>query len=253
MLKRLASFAALGILVFPFLGWAEPEVFEASGRNAADIQATVDAFRTALGNLNPNQPQTFPDGRREINWDGVPDAFSAPNPFPPNFFNVNSPRGVVFFTPGTGFQVSADNDNPTNTPVEFGNFRPVVANHMATFSPQRLFTALNSTITEVLFFAAGTTQQATTNGFGVVFTDVDQVGSTRIEYFDIQGTLLFRQDVLPGPVNRESLSFLGVKFDTANVYLVRITSGSRTLEQRGLNNDNVTMDDFIYGEPQPLP
>lgn len=253
MLQRLVSFATASLLALPLLSWAAgPEVFEASGNNAAGIQAEVDAFRNALGTLNPNVAGSQPGGRREINWDGVPDNFAAPNPFPPNFFNVNSPRGVVFFTPGTGFQVSADSDNPTDTPVEFGNIRPIIATHAATFSPERLFTALNSTITEVLFFEPGAPRPATTNGFGVVFTDVDKAGSTKIEYFDIQGTLLYSKDVLPGTANRGSLSFLGVTFDTANVYLVRITSGSRTLEQGGINNDIVVMDDFIYGEPQPI-
>ena len=39
-------------------------------------------------------------GGWEINWDGVPDALASPNSFPANFFNVNSPRGTVFSTPG---------------------------------------------------------------------------------------------------------------------------------------------------------
>src|SRR5438034_2159597 len=93
--------------------------FSASGANATDIQATVDSFRTASGALNPNVVGSLGTGRREINWDGVPDALSASNNLPANFFNVNSPRGVVFSTPGTGFQVSAN--AATATPVEFGN------------------------------------------------------------------------------------------------------------------------------------
>jgi hypothetical protein len=56
---------------------------------------------------------------------------------------------------------------------------------------------------------------------------------------------------LPGPTNRGSLSFLGVGFDTASVFLVRITSGNRILSTP--NRDVVVMDDFIYGEPQALP
>jgi hypothetical protein len=56
---------------------------------------------------------------------------------------------------------------------------------------------------------------------------------------------------LPGPTNRGSLSFLGVGFDTASVFFVRITSGDRIL--RTPNRDVVVMDDFIYGEPQLLP
>src|SRR5215510_7611131 len=74
--------------------------FSASGANPAAILATVDSYRAALGTLNPNVAGSFGTGRREINWDGVPDGFSAPNNLPANFFNANSPRGAVFFTPG---------------------------------------------------------------------------------------------------------------------------------------------------------
>ncbi len=193
----------------------------------------------------------FPTGRREINWDGVPDAFSAPNLLPANFFNNNSPRGVVFFTPGTGFQVSANLINPTNTPVRFGNIFPIYPALFSTFSPQRLFSALNSNITENLFFIPGTTQSATVKGFGAVFTDVNADNSTKIEYFDVAGNLLLSRNVLAGPTHRGGLSFLGVGFDTASVFLVRITSGNRILEVP--NHDVVVMDDFIYGEPQALP
>src|SRR4051794_23156717 len=76
-------------------------VTSATGANAAAIQTSVDAFRSSLGTLNPNVAGSFGSGRREINWDGVPDNFAAPNNLPANFFNVNSPRGVVFSTPGT--------------------------------------------------------------------------------------------------------------------------------------------------------
>src|SRR6266545_2437352 len=119
-------------------------VQQAAGTSAAAIQSAVDAYRADLGTLNPNVPGSFGSGRREINWDGVPDAFAAPNNMPANFFNSNSPRGAVFFTPGSGFQVSADSDNPTNTPVEFENLRHDASKKFRTFSPQRLFTALDS-------------------------------------------------------------------------------------------------------------
>jgi hypothetical protein len=236
--------------------YADPQVFAASGATPADIQTTVDAFRSFLGNPNNIAGPPSATGHREINWDAVPDAFSAPNLLPANFFNKNSPRGIVFFTPGTGFEVSANLVNTTNTPVRFGNINPVYPAIFSAFSPQKLFTALNSTITENLFFVpsgipgVNSTQSATVKGFGAVFTDVNAAHSTKIEYLDVNGNLLFSRDVLPAPNHRGGLSFLAVGFDTANVFMVRITSGDRILKAPNL--DVVVMDDFIYGEPQTL-
>ena len=266
MKKHCLSLAIAGfsltLILNPGTASADLHVFEASGATPADIQSTVNAFRNHLGHNN-GIGGTFIGGRREINWDGVPDQFAAPNLMPANFFNSNSPRGVVFFTPGTGFEVSANSINPTNTPVRFGNIRANFPNIFSTFSPQKLFTALDSNVTEALFFVPGTTQSARVRGFGVVFTDVNSNSSTTIEYFDVNGNLLFSRDVLPGP-NRGSLSFLGVIFSSPDVFLVRITSGNSILKTPAaiigndfaaadLTQDAVVMDDFIYGEPRDLP
>lgn len=89
----LFSLSGLALLFLAAVVFSAPVVRQGSGANAAAIQATVDQFRADLGGaLNPNNGQSFPTGRREINWDGVPDQFSSPNFLPPNFFNVNSPR-----------------------------------------------------------------------------------------------------------------------------------------------------------------
>jgi hypothetical protein len=252
MLKSAAIALAALVLSSAAPVLAAPVVFEASGESPADIQAAVDNFRDFLGPKNPNVIGSFPSGRREINWDAVPDAFAAPNNMPANFFNANSPRGAVFFTPGTGFQISADSDNPTNTPVRFGNLHPVFPLLFSVFSPERLFTALGSNLTETTFFVPGSSTAATVSGFGAVFTDVNRADSTKIEYLDAAGTVLFSRNVLPGTTPRGSLSFLGVAFDAGErVFLVRITSGNRVL--RTPARDVVVMDDFIYGEPQALP
>ena len=164
-------------------------------------------------------------------------------------FNANSPRGVVFFTPGSGFQVSA---NLGVAPIEFDNLRPDASRKFTTFSPQRLFTALASPITEILFFVPGTAQAATSTGFGAVFTDVDRDDSTKIEYFDVNGALLASEFVQRAHGN-ETLSFLGVSFTNPDVFLVRITSGGVRLgEKKHGGKDLVVMDDFIYGEPVSL-
>jgi len=208
-------------VAWPAITFAAPVVFEAAGSAPADIQDAVDDFRNFLGD-NHGVGGTFPDGRREINWDGVPDAVAAPNNLPANFFNVNSPRGVVLFTPGSGFQVSG---NLGVAPIEFDNLRPDASRKFTTFSPQRLFTALASPITEILFFIPGTVRSATSKGFGAVFTHVNRDDSTKIEYFDVNGSLLFSGFAPPAKGNK-TLSFLGVAFDAGEaVFLVRITSG----------------------------
>jgi hypothetical protein len=160
---------------------------------------------------------------------------------------VNSPRGAVFATGGSGFQVSA---NAGVAPIEFDNINPTYSSLFTIFSPQRLFTALDSKRLTVQFFVPGSTTPATTSGFGAVFTDVDRPG-TRIAYFDATGRRLARFDVPISP-GSETLSFLGVRFLEDRVAMVRITSGSTRLgenERRG--RDLVVMDDFIYGEPTP--
>ena len=96
-----ALFRLFGILVLGFAAVPSQAqtIFSASGPDPASVQPTVDAFRAGLGTLNPNVAGSLGIGRREINWDGVPDGLSAPNNLPADFFNVNSPRGVVFSTP----------------------------------------------------------------------------------------------------------------------------------------------------------
>ena len=230
---------------------AAPIVTSVGGSNAASIQPSVDAFRTSLGTLNANVAGSLGSGRREINWDGVPDARSAPNNLPANFFNVNSPRGVVFSGPGIGFEVSAT--AASGTPIEFGDINPAYPTLFTTFSPQRLFTALGSTITDVLFFVPSSNTPALSQGFGAVFTDVDLANTTSLQFFDSNNASLGTFFVPPDIVADEGLSFLGVLFTEGSVISrVRITSGNAALGANQLessNNDLVVMDDFIYGEP----
>jgi hypothetical protein len=192
--------------------------------------------------------------RREINWDGVPDAFSAPNNMPADFFNVNSPRGAVFSTPGTGFQVSA---NAGIAPIQFDNIDPTYSQTFEPFSPQRLFTSLGSNVMDVDFFVPGTTNPATTNGFGAIFSDVDLANTTSIELFDTSSNSLGTFFV-PATTGSETFSFLGISFVDSVIAHVRITSGNFPVgtgvtDQNGDLRDVVTMDDFLYSEPRSIP
>lgn len=218
-------------------------VQQAAGTSVAAIQSAVDAYRNDLGTLNA---APAPTGRREIAWDGVPDAQAAPNLLPPDFFNVTAPRGVVFSTTrGSRFQVSA---NAGVAPVEFDNLNPTYSSLFTTFSPQRLFTPLDTNVFTIRFFVPGTQTPATSTGFGAVFTDVDRPG-TKITYIDAKNRVLgtFPVPVSPGS---ETLSFLGVRFLNARVAKVRVTSGNvKPGSPETRSRDAVVMDDFIFGEP----
>jgi hypothetical protein len=247
---RVLGAIAIGVAAAATPAIANAQLIRSATGSAVDILATVNLFRSDIGGgFIAGANGSFGGVRREINWDGVPDAFAAPNTLPADFFNVNSPRGVVFSTPGTGFQVSADAVNPTATPVEFGNIDASHPAFFATFTPERLFTALGSTITDVSFFLPGTATASTTTAFGVVFTDVDQAGSTSLQFFDALSNSL-GIFFAPALNANETFSFLGVSLAPGQVASrVRITSGNQVLALGNTANDLVVMDDFIYAEP----
>ncbi len=241
----LASTAAIGLHPAAAL----PLTFSASGSNPASIQATVDAYRADLGTLNANVAGSFGGGRREINWDGVPDVFSAPNQLPANFFNVNSPRGVVFSSGGGGFAVSST--VASGVPVRFGDLDPSYTAQFQTFSAQRLFTPLTTNVYDVTFFVPGTTTPALTRGFGAVFADVDLPNVSSIAFFNVNNVLLDTVFVPAGPDG--GLSFLGADYGASVVSRVRVTSGNAALGSIERANDLVVLDDFIFAEPVPEP
>ncbi len=244
------------------IGVAAPVVRQGSGLNAAAIQAIVDQFRADLGGANNGVGGSFATGRREINWDGVPDAFAAPNFLPGNFFNSNSPRGAVFQTvledagsAFNGFIVSAT--AASGTAVRFGDINPTYTSNFITFSSQRLFTPRGAHALLVKFFQPGSTTPAAVKGFGVVFTDVDSstgAGRSIVYAYAPDGSQLAAASA---PVFSGGLSFVGISFNAGErIGHVIIKSGTHALTAS--NNDGVggvdvvAMDDFIYGEPQPL-
>jgi hypothetical protein len=215
-----------------------------------DITLAVNRYRALLGTLNPNVAGEQPGGRREINWDGVPAGFTNNDLFPGNFFNVNSPRGVVFTTPGTAFRIS---DNG------YADVNAAYAGEFNVFSAPKLFATRGSTITDVRFFVAGSNTPALVRGFGAVFADVGLATSTTIEYFDAAGNLLATARA-PMRSDAAGLSFVGATYQSRLVARVRITSGNTSIAPNvtdnvssGGNRDIVVMDDFIYGEPRVAP
>ena len=241
-----------------------PVVFQAAGPNAASIQSTVDAFRAALGNPNGNASGPLASGRREINWDGGGGVNATTAPVTP--FNVFlNTRGAQFTTPGIGLSQAPPSGGPQDGLAGLFN-NASYGTTFTTFSPLRLFTPVGSNETNALFFLPGSNGSvpATVSGFGAVFTDVDQPdgsgpgtkrgnrgSSTLLEFFGLDGRLLFSSFVPASPGDR-SLSFFGITFSDPRIASVRIIAGEVAGPDDDQKNDIVMMDDFIYGEPQPV-
>jgi hypothetical protein len=211
----------------------------------------IAKFRTFLGPDNGGAPGGNPKGHREINWDGVPDQFADPNALPSNYFNGTAAplaRGAILNTPGDRVEVSADSNNPTHTPVRFGDINPTYPSIFKAFSPERLFSPIGSNVVNLTFRVPGTNTPAVVTGFGAVYTDIDRKKNTAFEYFDRKGRLLGK---FPAPVSKGGFSFLGVVFTRPRVARVRIQYGTSKLGPRNSKKHDVAvMDDFLYGEPQ---
>jgi hypothetical protein len=232
---------------------AAPVVTQTSGPNVAAITPTVNQFGNDLGTLNGTGPPA-PSGRRQIVWDGVPAERQSPAFMPENQFrNV----GALFSTPtvGAAFQVSgAMND--------FANLNATYATAFDAFSAPRVFAPIGSTTTDTTFVVPSSTTEAETNGFGVVFSDVDLAGSASIQFFDPGGNSLGTFAVPAAGNSDATFSFLGVIFNAGEqIARARITSGAAPLvapasppdTTQGGPADIVVTDNFIYGEPQPIP
>jgi PEP-CTERM motif len=247
--RRAAAAAATALSLAAALPAAAMTVVNANAPDAATLTATVDLFRAAIpGANNGTGPGVFATGRREINWDAVPDARADPNLLPGDFFNFTAApraRGAIFSTPGQGFLVSANAG--LATPPAFGFPADFVA-----FSAQRMFSPVGSNITDVTFAVPGSpATAATTRAFGSVFEDVEFDDTTTMQFFDSSNTLLHSLSVAHSRTSG-TLSFAGVAFDNPVIARVRIVSGDAILfgnGNYGPGRDGVVMDDFVYGEP----
>jgi hypothetical protein len=218
---------------------------------SGDITDVVQRCRRLLGPDNGGGPKGDPAGRRELNWDKVPDAVAAPKLLPADFFNAKvapRARGAVLETPGEGVAVSADGDNPSGAAPRFGHINRSYSDQFKTFSPERLFSPIGSNVVDLRFNVPGTDTPAVVKGFGAVYTDVDKKENTAFEYFDSDDRSLGKYST---PVSINGLSFLGVVFERPVVARVRIEYGSGKLgPNESAGYDVAVMDDFIYGEPR---
>jgi len=222
-----------------------PTVVMSSGA----IEPDVAAFRTLLGDPNnAATPGEQPAGRREVNWDGVPANVTNTDDFPNDFFNTTSPRGLFYNRTGHGLEVSDRG---------FTDVNPDYAGEFNTFSAPKLFSPAGGNVVDVRFRVAGQDTKAAVTGIGVVFVDVDRLGSTKMQLLGEHGEDL---GTFTAPVRTDDrgLSFLAVKFSMPVISRVRIQSGDGRLESDELDvtaggrHDLVVMDNFLFGEPHKI-
>ncbi|MGB8190437.1 MAG: hypothetical protein WCF67_00900 [Chitinophagaceae bacterium] len=217
---------------------------------SGDLTAALAEFRHILGDsLNTVPGKT--SGRREVNWDGVPANLTNSDNFPFDFFNATDAatgngrkRGLVYANNGTTLRVDSS---------DLFDIDASYAAQFDAFSGKRTFLPRSSNVSEVLFKVPGTNTDAFVKGFGVIFSDVDDANSTKIEFFNGVKSL----GVFKAPVRTagSSFSFLGVFFPNEKVTRIKITAGNsllatgvKDISDNG-SKDLVVMDDVFYSEP----
>ncbi|WP_336518308.1 hypothetical protein [Pollutibacter soli] len=224
----------------------ESEVLKAAGNESA-LAAKIDQFRLLLGDPVNSAPGVT-EGRREINWDGVPASLTNNNNFPVDFFNLTDPagangrkRGLVYLNTGSPLRLDSSS---------FAEIDPSYADEFIPFSKKKAIISATSNITELQFKLAGTNTAAFIKGFGIVFLDVDDANSTYVQFFN--GTKSLGQF----KASTGAFSFLGVKFDEEKITHIKIVAGNGVLAagvkdiSDGGNKDLVAFDDLFYDEPK---
>lgn len=265
--KRLAVAAGLASML-AFVGCDEsndfvPEIAQAqqagfqvfTGSGAANVQAAINAFQALIGGANnASTAGSQATGFRSINWDAgiVP---VEPAAFPFDFFNNanTSPATRGLIVGAGGNQLRASNN-------AFANLNADYPNQFTPFSANNLFAATSSRILWARFEIPGATGvPAAVTGFGAVFSDVDNAGTTTVEYFNGNTSLGVFQ--VPTRSDANGHSFLGVVFTNGSkITSVKITQGDAAMGvtaaagpndvSNGGTQDIVVVDDFFYGEPR---
>jgi hypothetical protein len=235
------------------------KTFTDTAHSADGLRKVVARFQGALGGINnadmPGQAQGF----RVINWDGA----QLPFDMPPVAFKKN--RGAQFFSSDNEFVVSNPNNSADGVPkgdktappkdFRFSSLNLEQSKRFQVFSPNRLFTVRNSNKMSSKFFVPAQSDiqdAAAVSGFGAIFTDVDDGRSTRLEFYDKNGCLIAE---VYAPPRSKGLSFAGVVADGSHkspIFEVKFTVGSKAIVDKTTRGDVVVMDDFIFGEPQPI-
>jgi hypothetical protein len=238
-------------------------IFKTGGDNASTAQALA-AFETAVGGPKNTAPSPQQGGFRTITWDGVK-VDGTDNVAGPNSTTVITPghtvgipldrfqgQGVFF---GAVYAVSNDG---------FVDVNPNAANLLPAFSPNNTFAMFNDNGIDFKFVAPSATNtalvSAASRGFGAVFENVQQPGTT-IQYF--HGSTLLDTVNVPVSATPGAQEFAGELFTQPVVTNVLLTLGNgvifkfdgTTVTPGGPNtatNNLVSVDDWAFAEPVPI-
>jgi hypothetical protein len=211
-----------------------------------DINARLNEFRQLLGDQLNTTPGVT-GGRREINWDGVPEEFLNKK-LPNDFFNptsttasISNQRGLTY-SAGGNFQVSKTN---------FAEVNPAASGEFTSFSGNKSFDNISSNLWEVGFEVAGHPVAASVKGFGIVFSDVDPPKTVSLEFFNEEKNL--GKFFVPAKEG-SNFSFLGVYFKNEQITRVSVMHDGQLDKGQNDISDNgpvdlVVMDNFLYSEP----
>jgi PEP-CTERM motif len=245
--------------------WSAPVVFSGSGAAAT---TALDAFRTAIGGVKNTAAAPQVGGRREINWDGVKLDGTDVSPktvvVDPNktvIIDVDrfKGQGTLFADP---YAVSGDG---------FTSVNPNSAGQFPAFSPNNTFAMQDPNSGQFddrfigeSFNLAGSDTAAGTRGFGAIFLDVEDAGSSSIEYFGRDGSgnqVSLGTFAVPVGADGEP-QFLAVLFDAPVVTDVNLTLGTNSVfnfdgtsfqsfgaEDLAKGIDLAVTDDFVFAEP----
>jgi hypothetical protein len=231
--------------------------------NATTAAQGLAAFEAAIGGPKNTAPAPQQGGFRTITWDGVKvdGTDSAAGPGSTTVITPGHTVGIpldrfqgqgVFF--GAVYAVSNDG---------FVDVNPNVAGLLPAFSPNNTFAMFNDNGIDFKFVAPSATNtalaSAASHGFGAVFENVQQPGTT-IQYF--HGSTLL--DTVNVPVGGQaSQVFAGELFTQPIVTNVLLTLGNgvifkfdgTTVTSGGPNsasNNLVSVDDWAFAEPVPI-
>jgi hypothetical protein len=212
---------------------------------AGDISPKLNEFRSSLGQLNTTPGAA--GGRREINWEGIPDNLLN-KPLAKDFFNPvgdgASPslqRGLVY--DDGEFQASAN---------FFAHLNSEASSEFKAFSGNKVFANVSDLEWPVGFQVAGQSTPASVKAFGIVFADIDAENSVSLEFFEGEKSL--GKFFAPAQNADSKFSFLGIAFQNRQVTKVkvhhqgRLTAGGKDISQGG-TEDLIVIDDLIYSEP----